>query len=164
MPERFHFDTIQISAKTLFEIDCLLLGLHTARERDAMKLARTLVLVASVILFVTALFHGSGYTMIARAMETSGTKPFIVAGVKGLWLAFSFHLIVLAVVVLVVSRDSGAKQVIFLCALIPATDTVLLFHFVGVFVGTVSLAITTILLIAGALLFPDGRQSGSRVR
>jgi hypothetical protein len=48
--------------------------------------------------------------MIARAMETSGAKPFIVAGVKGLWLAFSFHLIVLAVVVLVVSRDQERNR------------------------------------------------------
>ncbi len=117
-----------------------------------MTKSRWSLLLASVIFVGTALFHASGYPGVARAMETSGARPVIVSAVKGLWLVFSSHLILVGLVVLAVGKGSSGKQIILLCALISAIDTALLLRFVGVFAGTVLMAIATLLLFLGALL------------
>jgi len=124
-----------------------------------LKLARLLVIVASIILFGTALFHASGYPGVARAVEASGLKPVIIGAFKGLWLMFSSHLIVLGLVVLAASRSPSGKRVILLCALIPVVDTALLLRLVGVFAGAVLLAIAALLLLTGGLLLQGGEES-----
>jgi hypothetical protein len=139
------------------------LNLNAVGE-DYLKRARLLVIVASIILFGTALFHASGYLGIARALEASSVKPFIGSAFKGLWLMFSAHLIVLGLVVLAASRSASGKRVILLCALIPVVDTALLLTFVGVFVGTALLAIAALLLLTGGLLLPHVEESALRRR
>jgi hypothetical protein len=124
-----------------------------------MKSARWLIRAASVILFGTALFHASGYNSVAGAIEATSAKPFLAGAVKGLWLMFSIHLIVVSFAVAVVSRSLQAKRFVLLCALFPVADTVILLIFVGVFAGTIMIAAAAILLIAGGLLFPPASPS-----
>lgn len=120
-----------------------------------MKTARWLIIAASVILFATALFHASGYNSVARAIEASNAKPFLISAVKGLWLMFSIHLIILSLVLIALSRGLQAKRLVLLCALFPAADTAILLVFAGVFAGTIMLAVASLLLIAGGLLLPQ---------
>lgn len=124
-------------------------------KADHTGTARWLIIASSVILFVTALFHGSGYGGVAKAIEASDADPFLISAVKGLWLMFSIHLIILSLVFIAVSRSLQAKRLVLLCALFPAADTVLLLIFVGVFAGTIMLAVASLLVIAGALLLPQ---------
>ena len=121
-----------------------------------MKIARWLIVAGSVVLFLTALLHGSGYVRISRVMEKSDMKPFLIGGFKALWLMFSIHLLVLSAVFIAVSLTPKGRRLVLLCTLIPALDTILLFHFVGVFVGTVALAVATLLFFAGGLFLPEG--------
>lgn len=119
-----------------------------------MKIARWLIIAGSAVLFLSALFHGSGYFKLGAAIEKSGAELMLVHAFKAFWLMFSFHLIVLSAIFIAVSRTSQAKPLVLLCTLIPASDTVLLYHFLGVFIGTIALAIATLLFLAGGLLLP----------
>lgn len=124
-----------------------------------MKIARWLIVAGSVVLFLTALLHGSGYLQVSRVLETSGMKPFLTGGFKALWLMFSIHALVLGAVFIAASRIPKGRELVLLCTLIPACDTILLFHFVGVFIGTIALAVATLLFFAGGLLLPHGEAT-----
>ena len=124
-----------------------------------MKIARWLIVAGSVVLFLTALLHGSGYVQISSALEKTALKPFLIGGFKGLWLVFSIHLVVLSAVFIVASWTAKGRRLVLLCTLIPALDTVALFHFVGVFIGTIALAVATLLFLAGGLLLPQGEPA-----
>lgn len=121
-----------------------------------MKIARWLIVAGSAVLFLTALLHGSGYVQVNRVVEKSAMKPFLVGGFKALWLMFSIHLLVLSAVFIVASQTPKGRRLVLLCTLIPAFDTILLFHFVGVFIGTIALAVATLLFLAGWFLLPQG--------
>jgi len=123
------------------------------------KTARWLIVAGSAVLFLTALLHGSGYLQISRVVEKSDMKPFLTGGVKALWLMFSIHLLVLGAVFIAASRIPKGRGLVLLCTLIPACDTILLFHFVGAFIGTIALAVATLLFLAGGLLLPHGEAA-----
>ena len=120
-----------------------------------MRVARWLVVMGSVILFCTAFVHLSGYSSVTHALQNTGARSFILNGFKALWLMFSIHLVLLSAVLVVASRTPRGKTLVLLCLLIPASDTVLLFHFIGLFIGTILLASATVFLIAGGLLLPQ---------
>jgi len=119
-----------------------------------MKRAQWLIITGSIILFGTALFHASGYGGVANAIAASAAQPFLVSAVKGLWLMFSSHLIILSLVFVVASRSASGKWVVLACTLMPAFDTLLLLHFVGIFPGSILIATATIFFLIGGLLFP----------
>src|SRR5208337_2081840 len=123
------------------------------------KTARWLIVAGSAVLFLTALLHGSGYLQVSHVLETSDMKPFLTGGVKALWLMFSIHLLVLGAVFIAASRIPKGRGLVLLCTLIPACDTILLFHFVGAFIGTIALAVATLLFLAGGLLLPHGEAA-----
>ena len=124
-----------------------------------MKIARWLIVAGSVVLFLTALLHGSGYLQVSHVLETSDMKPFLTGGFKALWLMFSIHVLVLGALFIAASRIPKGRELVLLCTLIPACDTILLFHFVGVFIGTIALALATLLFLAGGLLLPQGEAT-----
>lgn len=124
-----------------------------------MKIGRWLIVAGSVVLFLTALLHGFGYLQVSRVVETSNMKPFLTGGFKALWLMFSIHLLILGAVFIAASRIPKGRGLVLLCTLIPACDTILLFHFVGVFIGTIALAVATLLFLAGGLMLPQGEAT-----
>ena len=123
------------------------------------RIARWLILAGSVVLFLTALLHGSGYVRISGMLGKSGMIPFVTGGLTALWLMFSVHLVVLSAVFIAASLAPNGKRLVLLCTLIPACDTILLFHFVGVFIGTAALAVATLLFLAGGFLLPGGEKT-----
>lgn len=127
------------------------------------QLARWLVVAAGIILAGTAAFHATGYATVSNAIQASGAKPFLVAAVRALWLMFSAHLVLLAIVVVLASGVPRARPILLACGLIPAVDTVLLFHFAGLFIGTVSLAVAAVLLVVGGMLqaSPNASKEGT---
>ena len=125
-----------------------------------MKIARWLIVAGSLVLFLTALLHGSGYAEISRVVEKSDMKSFLIDVFKALWLMFSIHLLVLSAIFILASRTPKGRRLVLLCTLIPAFDTMLLFHFVGVFIGTVALTVATLLFLVGGFLLPEGEAVG----
>lgn len=125
-----------------------------------MRLARWLIVAGSVVLLLTALVHGSGYEKISHEVETSAIKPFLIGGFKALWLMFSIHLLLLSAIFIAASQTPKGRRLVLLCTLIPASDTMLLFHFVGVFIGTIALAVATLLFFVGGFLLPQDEAKG----
>ena len=123
-----------------------------------MKTARGLIIAASVILFATALLHGWGYPKLSAEIAGSNARPLVVSAFKALWLVFSAHLIVLSLIFVAASRIPGGKRIVLVGLLIPAFDVVLLFHFLGLFVGTIAVSLAGVLLLAGGLMLPNGSQ------
>ena len=125
-----------------------------------MKTARGLIIAASVILFATALLHGSGYTKLSAEIARSNATPLVVSAFKALWLVFSAHLIVLSLIFVTASRNPGWRRIVLIGLLIPALDVVLLSHFLGLlFIGTIAVALAGVLLLAGGLMLPSGSQA-----
>ena len=124
------------------------------------RVSRWLIIGAGILLVATAAVHAAGYPSVSSTILASGLDPSLVAPVRALWLMFSVHLVILAIVVIVARSVSGARRIVLACALIPAADTALLLRFVGLFVGTFGLAAATVLLVLGGLLWT--RRASSR--
>ena len=127
---------------------------------DSNPVSRWLIIGAGVLLVATAAVHAAGYPSISRIILASAVDPSLVAAVRALWLMFSVHLVILAVVVILARRVSGGRRIVLACALIPAADTALLLRFAGWFVGSFGLAAATVLLVLGGLLWPKSGSSG----
>lgn len=120
-----------------------------------MKTARSLVALGAIVLLATAIIHATGYRELAKAIQASGVAPVLVSALKGLWLMLSIHLVVLGALLIVATTVAGGRRIIFMAGLIPLADTVLLFHFAGIFVGTIALGLATIFIFSGGLLWPE---------
>lgn len=125
-----------------------------------MKAARGLIVAGSVILFLTALLHGSGYKQLSAMIAGSNAAPLVVSAFKALWLSFSAHFIVLGLLFVAASRIPGGKRIVLIGVLIPAFDVVLFWHFMGlVFIGTIAVALAGVLLLAGGLMLSSSSQA-----
>jgi hypothetical protein len=120
-----------------------------------MKIGRWLIVAGSVVLVLSALLHGSGYLKVTGGLAKSDAALNLVAAFRALWMMYSFHLALLGAVFYEASRTARARLLVLLGALIPASDAVLMFHFLGVFMGTVALAVATLLLLAGGFLLKE---------
>ena len=129
---------------------------------ESSRVSRWLIAGAGTLLVATAAVHAAGYPSVSTTVLTSGLSPPLIAAVRALWLMFSVHLVLLAIVVILAGGVPGGRRIVLACALIPAADTVLLLRFVGVFVGAVSLAAATALLVLGGLLWkgPENSRTG----
>ncbi len=120
-----------------------------------MNRGQWLISAGCVILLGTAICHAAYYTSMARAMGASDVQPALTAGMKALWVVFSFHLTILGVLAFSASRCASARQLILLCSLMPLLDTLLLLKFLGMFPGIILLASVCLCFWAGAYLLPS---------
>lgn len=111
------------------------------------RAARILCVVGCILLLVTAIFHGTGYSGVSDAISASNASAFLKRAVPGLWAHFSIHLAVLAAFGVLVSFSAhGARSLVALLALAVAADAALVFSLAGFFAGVA-------LLVAAALCF-----------
>jgi hypothetical protein len=115
-----------------------------------MNVGKIFLPLASVTLIATSALHALGYAPISKLLAESSLPGAWAGGVRGLWVEFSMHLIVLAALLLVAAaRPLPAMRVVVLvCGLALAVDTVVLGVFVGIFVGTVALGAASLLTLA----------------
>jgi hypothetical protein len=109
--------------------------------------------------------HTVGYIPLARQLAGSNLAPFWLAGVKGLWLVFSMHLAIvgaLFIAAAIAPRVAG-RLVLSIAGLVPAGDTLMLLAFVGVFIGTISLALVAVLVYAGVALRSEEQPKANGV-
>jgi hypothetical protein len=130
-----------------------------ATVAESIRVSRWLITGAGILLVATAAVHAAGYPAVSRTILASGLDPSLVAAARALWLMFSVHLVILAVVVILAGSVSGGRRIVLASALIPAADTALLLRFVGWFVGTFGLAAATVLLVLGGLLWTKRQSS-----
>jgi uncharacterized membrane protein len=124
-----------------------------------MKLARLLILLGSIVMFVGALLHILGGSRgVFPVLEKAAVDPLVAGAVKCVWLVVSAHGVLLAPALVWISRRRGTRSLLRYLALIPVVDAVLMFRFVGPFVGFYIVAACALLLIAGAWLMPGDQD------
>ncbi len=110
------------------------------------------VWLGSALLTITALFHFMGYFEIPVSQPSSVPPTFFDAAIRPLWLFASLHwLLTAAICVLVAKAEPRIARMILLgCAAVVIADAVLLYRFIGPFIGEAILASAALLLIVGA--------------
>lgn len=123
-----------------------------------MKLARGLVIIGSLLLFLVGLMHAFGSERIFPRLA-SALDAGLFGAIKGLWWSFSVEFVVLSFVTFWSSRLPNGRGLVLLCTLIPAATAALMYRFVGPFIGAHMLAVASVFLAVGGFLLPPGRES-----
>ncbi len=124
-----------------------------------MKAARLLIWIGSLLLLFGAILHLYGYTFIMPRIAATDAGPEIRNVFKALWWSMSVPGIVLCPLLIWVSRLPNGRGLVLLCTVIPAATGLLLFCFLGWFIGSIIFSIATLLLLVGGLMLPRGTAS-----
>ncbi len=110
------------------------------------------VWTGSALLMLTALFHFTGYFEIPSSQSGAGSSSFFEASLRPLWLFASLHWTLTAAICVWVMKAEPrvARKILLGCAAIVFADAVLLYWFLGPFIGAAILAAAGLLLIVGA--------------
>lgn len=119
-----------------------------------MKSSRILIWLGSVILTVTAIFHQTGYSTVVRDTSAAGVTEFLRSVGQGLWLYATYHWLFIAALGVVVSLFPSRASVIVLLmsAAVVTGDALLLYAFVGPFIGELLLLVAALSYALGAIL------------
>lgn len=106
------------------------------------------------LLAAMAALHYTGYAQVTGVLSSREVPAAWADGLLGLWLWFSITLVVLAIVLFGVAMkpEWGAPSALILCIILAASISAVLFAFVGVFVGSVLIAVAAALLLMTWLL------------
>jgi len=115
---------------------------------------RLLLASSALLLLIGGLLHASAFNKVLSALAIANLQPFAANSLKILWLADSTTSIALAAVFgFIAGRPSAAKRsVVLLLALIPLATAVLIYIFMGSFIGG------HIMLLSGLLATAGGSQ------
>ena len=119
-----------------------------------------MVISGGVLLFLGGLLHSYGYTMVgpkfAAALQST---PQLLGIVHAMWLAFGVEFVLLGLIILWAVRLPASRGLILLCGLIPALTGILMFHFIGAFIGDIIFAVSAALVLIGGWMLPRARES-----
>ena len=119
-----------------------------------MSPARCLILATGIILLCNGLAHLLGYSHVVPILVASSVPPHIVSAIKVLWLTYTSHLALLGVAIVWLSRLPATRSLLLFLVLIPLGDAVLMYRFIGPFIGLYMVLAATLLLFIGAWLLP----------
>ncbi len=117
---------------------------------------RFLLALSSLLSAVGGTIHAAAFRKALAAIDASNLPHFYAASSKGLWLADSATLFILAAIFgMIAARPTmAARPAVVLIALIPAATAILLYTFLGNFLaGHLLLSIAALTFLAG-LQFP----------
>ncbi len=118
------------------------------------SLARFFFVIAALILAGGAVLHASAFHRIQDALFVSNLAPFAANSLKGLWLGDSATCLLIAALFacLAAKPSSATRFAAILMALIPAATAVMIYVFIGSFIGGHILLAAAVAASAGALL------------
>lgn len=116
-------------------------------------LRRFAVWTGCALLALTAMFHLSGLPTSADAGNTSGSEAFYDVALSALWLSVGLHWLTIAVVCGLATRFPLAlsKTILQLCAAILLVDALVLYWFIGPFIGSFAVATAAIAFTLGSV-------------
>lgn len=108
---------------------------------------------AAILLMVVAVFHGLGANPLAADLEAANLKPFTVGAFRAVWVGFSLTSIALAGVLVMAAIRPAQSMAMFLLVLsaIPLGSALLIYMYVGNFLGGHLLLVSGAFIVAGAL-------------
>ena len=123
--------------------------------------ARFLLAFAALLLAVGAIMHASAFKKIASTVADSNLEVFAAGSLKLLWLGDSATLLLLATVfAFIAARPSaGTRWIVVILSLIPASTAILIYTFIGSFIGGHVLIVAAIAAFAGGLQYPSTNSS-----
>jgi hypothetical protein len=118
------------------------------------SLVRAFFITAALVLATGAVMHASAFQEIQEALFVSNLTPFAANSLKVLWLADSATCLLIAVFFgsLAVNSSGASHFAAIVVALIPAATAVMIYIFIGSFVGGHLLLAASLSAIAGTLL------------
>jgi len=118
------------------------------------SLVRALFITAALVLAIGAIMHASAFQKIQEALSISNLSPFPAESLKVLWLADSATCLSVAAFFGSLAVDSASANhfAALVVALIPAATAVLLYIFIGSFIGGHLLLAATLSAIVGTVL------------
>src|SRR5579859_4987310 len=111
-----------------------------------MRTGRWLTWMGSVILFLTGIGHGTKFAQLQGMIQASSFKAPLDGIVRACWLVFSGEMVAIAVVASGMERGG---RIVLICAATMILDGVLLFRFLGPFIGVYVTVAVAILFLAG---------------
>ena len=124
-------------------------------------LSRILLAISAIVLLFGAWIHTSAFGRVSDAVAKSDLPPFLGKGFKTLWLQDSGLQIILAIVfgVLAIRPPAATRPIVLIIALIPTTTALLIYYFIGNFIGGHVFLAVAIAAILGGLLYPESGQN-----
>ena len=114
-----------------------------------MKASRWLILLGAIVLVLSGFAHIIGYRLFIPALVKAGLSGILLNAVKAVWIAYSVQFWVLSIVIALLSRIAGTRALLVLLAVIPVIDAVLMYHYVGLFLGTYMVGGGALLVVMG---------------
>src|SRR5579859_113629 len=114
-----------------------------------MRTGRWLTWMGSVILFLTGIGHGAKFGELQGMIQASNFKAPLDGIVRACWLVFSGEMVAIAVIAVVASGMERGGRIVLICAATMILDGVLLFRFLGPFIGVYVTVAVAILFLAG---------------
>jgi hypothetical protein len=126
------------------------------------RAAHILLLAAAVLIAAIGLVLAAAFVDADIAVSNTGLEPWLKNAIKALWIGFLLQaLLVAALLVLSAFRQEMLSPVALLAAgLLPLLSALLVFSFMGSYLGTFAVAVAVV-LIAGVLLKGDS-TAGAR--
>jgi len=120
------------------------------------KSFRFCMLVGAIALLSVAIFYFTTYFTVSIALNNNHLEPFIDSSVRALWLSFACQALLIGLLYLLVAfkPHTVSREVIVLLGLGQLVEVVLLLVMAGSKVTASLLAIATVFLLCGAVLWP----------
>jgi hypothetical protein len=126
-----------------------------------MKSGRWLILLGSILLFLGGIAHMIGYRFFVPALIQAGLSGHLLAAVEAVWIAYSIQFWVISLAIAWLTGMPNSRGMLLLLSIIPLIDGVLMYHYVGLFLGTYLVGGGALLVLIGiAMMKPDA--SGTR--
>jgi hypothetical protein len=126
--------------------------------KNRKRTAQGLTVLGSVVLFLSAAFHGFGaFPPISAALHASGIDPMIARALQAVWLMASSHWTVVGIIALVAcfARSGPRRLILLLCGLVPLIDAVGGYAAIGLFIGDELLVVAAVAILSAAALLPS---------
>ena len=93
--------------------------------------------------------HGTKFAQLQGMIQASSFKAPLDGIVRACWLVFSGEMVAIAVIAVVASGMERGGRIVLICAATMILDGVLLFRFLGPFIGVYVTVAVAILFLAG---------------
>jgi hypothetical protein len=130
------------------------------------RVARTLIVLGSIVLFVSAALHSfAAHAMAFPALTASNLNPGMQAAFRVIFLAAGWHWLVIAIAVLIGSARQ-IKSLVLLCGLAVLVEAIGGAVMMGLFIGNEMIGTAAILITCGGVLLGStlkNEQASGRV-
>ena len=120
--------------------------------------AKVLGFGGALLLVATAALHLSGYGEVASQLQNAGLPDFWREAMKATWVFFSVQLVIVAAAVAAqfTVRAAPNRAVLFVCVALLAGNVIVLITWLGLFIGTVAVAVATLAIGSATALLVRG--------